>query len=142
MQTASAELYHTALKAHEVIFRADTIFPFTLFPDTVTLDREKITIANRFFFRVARIVSSQIEDIQGIEADVGPFFGTVKVTSKFFASNLRVVRFLSRGNAIELRRLIQGFIIAKQKGIDCSKIDKEHLIVLLHEIGKMPSEES
>jgi hypothetical protein len=141
MQTASAELYHTALKSQEVIFKADTIFPFTLFPDTITLDREKITIANRFFFRVARIVSSQIDDIQGLEADVGPFFGTVKITSKFFASNRRMVRFLKRADAIELRRLIQGFIIAKQKGIDCSKIDKAHLLVMLHEIGKMPSDD-
>jgi len=115
-----------------------TIFPFTLFPDTITIDREKLTIANRFFFKVASINSIPISDIQSVEANVGPFFGSiglVRATLTTLRSSF-AVRFLWRDDAIKIQRLLQGYIIAHQKEVDCSAIEKEQLITLLNDLGQ------
>jgi hypothetical protein len=123
-------------KAQDILFEAHTVFPFTLFPDTVTVDREKVTIANRSFFKIAVINSTPIADIQSVEVDVGPFFGTVKTTSKYFMNNPREVHFLWREDAYKMQRLLQGFIIANERGIDITDIDKTDLLVLLTDLGQ------
>lgn len=135
------KLVDLTVKAHDTLFKADTVFPFTLFPDTITLDREKLTIANRIFFRVAKIVSVPIADLLNVEADVGPFFGSIHVTSRYFAATTpRSVRFLSRANAVKLQRLLQGYIIAHERKIDCTEIDRDQLIILLNDLGQGASD--
>jgi hypothetical protein len=123
-------------KAHDVLFEADTVFPFTLFPHTITLDREKLTIASRSFFRVAKIITVPVTSMINAEADVGPFFGTVRMTSKYFVDNTHSVNYLRREDATRIHRLLQGFIIAQEKDIDVSEVDKEDLSVLLHDLGQ------
>ena len=135
MDENSQQLLDTTIQAHEVLMKVDTVFPFTLFPDTVAIDREKITITQRLFFQVAKINSTQLGDIQSIQANVGPFFGSLKITSKFFVNNPQSVKFLWRHDAEKIQRLVQGFIIAKQKDIDCSEIDKHKLIAMLSDLG-------
>jgi hypothetical protein len=123
-------------KAHDVLFKADTVFPFALFPDTLTLDREKLTIANRSFFRVAKIITVPITSMISAEADVGPFFGTVRMTSKYFIDNTHEVRYLWRDDATRIHRLLQGFIIAHERDLELHEIDKEDLTVLLEDLGQ------
>lgn len=134
------ELLRMTLKSNEILYKATAVFPFNLFPDTVTIDREKVTFANRFFFRVAKISSTPIQDIQSIEADVGPFFGTVKMSSKYFISNPREVNYLWRHDAIKLQHMIQGYVIAIERKVDCSKLGKEELVALLQELGSGDTE--
>jgi len=134
----SEKLVDLTVNAHEVLLEVSTVFPFTLFPDTVTIDREKVTIAHRTFFQVASINSTPINDIQSVEANVGPFFGSVglvratlsPVRSSFF------VKFLWRDDAVKIQRLLQGFVLAHQKGVDCSAVEKDQLIILLNDLGQ------
>lgn len=123
-------------KAHDILFQADTVFPFTLFPDTITLDREKLTIANRFFFRVAKIITVPITSMISAEADVGPFFGTVRMTSKYFIDSSHEIRYLWRDDATKIHRMLQGFIIAHERGLELHEIDKEDMVVLLEDLGQ------
>lgn len=142
MDAETKKLYETAIKGHDILFTADTVFPFTLFPDTINLDREKLTIVHRSFFRVAKITSVRVHDILGSEVDVGPFFGSVHVSSRYFVNDpqKQSVNFLWRSQAIKAHRLIQGFIIAAQKGIDTMKPPLDELIVLLDDLGKGASD--
>src|ERR1041385_3959022 len=41
--TGPEKLIELDEQTHDVLLEADSVFPFTLFPDTVTLDREKLT---------------------------------------------------------------------------------------------------
>jgi hypothetical protein len=123
-------------KAHDILFEADTVFPFTLFPDTITLDREKLTIANRAFFRIAKIITVPVTSMISAEADVGPFFGMVRMTSKYFIDNTHEVKFLWRQDATTVHRLLQGFIIAHERGLELHEIDKDDLCVLLEDLGQ------
>jgi hypothetical protein len=122
-------------KAQDILFTADTVFPFTLFPDTITLDREKLTVVQRFFFRVAKVITVPITSMISADANVGPFFGSVHMTSKYFIDNTHTVNFLWRHDAEEVHRLMQGFIIAQEKNIDVSDIDMQDLRALLRDLG-------
>jgi hypothetical protein len=123
-------------KAQDVLFKADTVFPFTLFPSTVTLDREKLTIAHRIFFRVAKIITVPVTSMVSAEADVGPFFGSIHMTSKYFIDNTHHLNYLWRKDATELQCMLQGYVIAQERKIDVSEIDKDDLRVLLHDLGQ------
>lgn len=123
-------------KAHDVLYEAETVFPFTLFPDTITLDREKLSVAKRSFFRVAKIITVPITSLISAEADVGPFFGTVRMTSKYFVDNTHEVTHLWRNDATKIHRLLQGFIIAQEKGLDVTEVETDDLKILLEDLGQ------
>jgi hypothetical protein len=74
------------------------------------------------------------------EAVVGPFFGSLHLTFRFFANNERTVSFLPRKDAIEIQRLIHGYIIAHRREIDVSSVGKEELVKLLTELGQGASD--
>ena len=130
------KLVSITTESHDILFKADTVFPFTLFPDTVTLDREKLTFVSRFFFKMAKITSIPVRDILSVEADIGPFFGSVHTASRFFITNPYSINWLWRKNAVRLQRLLQGYIIAHEQEIDCSSIEKGRLVALLNDLGK------
>jgi hypothetical protein len=46
------------------------------------------------------------------------------------------VKFLWRDDTVKIQRLLQGFILAHQKGVDCSAIEKDQLIILLNDLGQ------
>ena len=147
------KLYDVAIRSHDVLFKADTIFPFILFPDTIMLDREKLTIIHRQFFRMAKITAIRIKDILNAEVDIGPFFGLLRVTTRYFSDQSQfvgsepdtkngkppVINYLWRSDAIKLHSMLQGYIIATQKEIECSEISKEELVALLYDLGQSVS---
>jgi hypothetical protein len=129
-------LLSLAGSSHEVLLKARTVFPFDFFPDTITLDREKLSIINRFFFWTARITSVPVRDILSVEADVGPFFGSIRITSRYDPVKSLSINFLWRKDALLLRKLLQGYIIAHERNLECSKIKKPELVYLLNELGQ------
>ena len=128
-------LVNIAIKSHEILFKANTVFPFTLFPDTVTLDREKISFATRSFFSVAKMTSVPVRDILSVEVDIGPFFGSVHTSSRFFITNPKSINWLRRKDAMQLQKLLQGYIIAHEQEINCDNIEKHKLIAMLNDLG-------
>ena len=121
--------------SQDVLFSANTVFPFVLFPDTVTVDREKVTVAHRTFFRVAEIVSVPIEDVLNVTADVGPFFGSIVIQTRFFDNHANI-NFLKRHDALKLKRVLQGYVVATKKSIDCSTFSASQLAEILDNLGK------
>jgi hypothetical protein len=138
--TGPENLEELTAKSQDILYEATTAWPFTLFPDTITLDREKLTIANRFFWRVANITSVPVGEIMSAEVIVGPFFGSLHLTFRFFANNERTLNFLWRKDAVEIQRLIHGYIIAHRREIDVTSVKKDELIALLTELGQGASD--
>ncbi|HEX5744444.1 MAG TPA: hypothetical protein VFX84_03295, partial [Candidatus Saccharimonadales bacterium] len=83
-------------ESHNVLANATTVFPFTLFPDTITIDRHKLTIMHRWFFGMGQAASVPIENIKNIQADLGPFFGSLTITSDHFVNNTQTLNYLHR----------------------------------------------
>ncbi len=134
--TAEEKLIYTTTAAQDTLLRATTVFPFVLFPDTIQLDREKLTITHKSFFRTSDIISIQIGDILNVQGNMGPFFGNLVVSTKYFNHNTQTINYLRRRDVLEFQRLIQGSIIAYHRGIDCSNIECTQLVALLTDLGQ------
>ncbi len=135
-QTSSEKLINITEGTADNLITAKTVFPFLFFADTVCIDRQKLTIVHRSFFRTSSTISVQIDDVQIAKVDVGPFFGSVHLASKYFADNIQAINFLKRDDAIKIQRLLQGYMIAHHRKIDCASIDNDQLVTLLVTLGQ------
>ncbi len=136
-ETPKQELKQAIKESHQVLVSATTVFPVALFPDTITVDRAKLTIARRTFFKVAEVMSIRIEDVLNVTANVGPIFGSIKITSRIFSiEKPYTVDHFWREDALKVKRITQGYIIALQKEIDCSNLSTEELSSMLDQLGK------
>ena len=135
-RTETEKLTSLAEGSRDNLFVAKTVFPFVLFADTVTIDRQKITIVHNDFFWKSQTASTEIKNIMNIEADVGPLFGSVTVTSKHFLNNTQTIKYLKRSDVATIQRLLQGFMIAQRANINTDDIDKKQLLGLLNELGQ------
>jgi hypothetical protein len=123
--------------SNEILIRATAVFPFNMFRDSITVDRNKLTITKRTFFGVAEVMSVRIEDLLHVNANVGPFFGSLRISNRFFdAKRPYEVHYLKREDALRIKRILQGYIIATQKQIDCSSFKTPELARMLDELGQ------
>lgn len=122
--------------SQDKLLSVNAVFPFDLFPDTITIDRTKVTVIKRNFFFVEQKSSISTEDLLNVEMGLGPFFGTIKLHSRFFVDGQLEVRFLWRDQARQVERICQAIIIARQHGIDIAKIPRDELMGELYRIGK------
>lgn len=131
------QLKQAVKKSNQVLATARTVFPVTLFPDSIIVDRTKVTIIKRDFFFTSNVISFQIEDILNVACAVGPIFGSLTVASRVMSTVDHFnINYLWRNDAIFLKDLIQGHIIAKN-----NKLETEHLTIketndALRELGK------
>jgi hypothetical protein len=121
--------------AQDILIKAESVFPFVLFPDTVTVSRMKVTITRRSFFRVADVISLQIEDILNVEVDTGPFFGSLNIFTRTYGTEPLRIAFLNRKSAINVKRILEGYIIAQKQDINTASIGKAELVMLLMRLG-------
>lgn len=130
------KLEEVAEESHSVLAKARTVFPFTLFPDTITIDRHKLTIVHRAFFEIEQTAAVPIENIKNVEANHGPFFGSLTVTSDHFVNNTQTLNYLRRSDAETIQKLVQGAIVAFKESIDISGIPTKKLHELLIDLGE------
>lgn len=136
METDIQKLESITRGSIEVLMSVETVLPPLIRPSMLYVDRQKLTIVHRSFFGSTDTVSVQMDDINNVEAFIGPMFGEIRIYSKYFVNNVQTLGGLWRKDAVTVRRLVQGYMIAHNKGIDCSKIEKEQLISLLVELGR------
>ncbi|MEJ0073527.1 MAG: hypothetical protein WDN27_05650 [Candidatus Saccharibacteria bacterium] len=110
-EESKQELREAIKGSNQILASATTTL--ALFPDTMIIDRAKVTITKRSFFRVADVMSIRVEDVLNAVCSVGPFLGTVTVVSRVLSSDqtTTIGRFW-RADAKRLKRVLQGYIIA------------------------------
>lgn len=134
--TETEKLISLAEGSRDNLFIAKTVFPFVLFADTLKIDRQKITIVHNDFFWNSQTASTEIKNIMNIEADVGPLFGSITITSKHFLNNTQTIKYLRRKDVATVQRLLQGFMIAQRAKIDTDNIERGQLLDLLNRLGQ------
>jgi len=99
-------------KTHQILAYARTVvLPSNVFPDTVIVDRTKITITKRTFFWSSEVISIRIEDVLNVTASTGPFFGTLTISSRVMNSTDHYeINALFRRDALYLKQIIQGIV--------------------------------
>jgi len=133
-QESRQELHQAIRGSNQILAYAKTVL--TIFPDTMTVDRAKVTITKRNFYRMADVMSMRIEDVLNATCTVGPVFGTVTLVSRVMndSQTYTIGRFW-RSDAKRLKRILQGYVIALQRKIDCSKLETRELSIMLERLG-------
>lgn len=134
----SANLRELVAQSREVLAAARTVvLPTNLFPDTVVVDRTKVTITKKTFFWSAQVISIRIEDVLNVATSVGPLFGSLTVSSRVMNSTDHFeINYFWRQDAIRLKCIIQGYMIAQQNNIQTSHLTKQELIEMLEDLGQ------
>ncbi|HSX20143.1 MAG TPA: hypothetical protein VLG38_03350 [Gammaproteobacteria bacterium] len=134
--TETEKLISLTKGSQENLFIAKTVFPFVLFTDTLKIDRQKLTIVHNDMLRMSQTGSIELRNIMNIQADVGPLFGSITVTSKHFQNNTQTIKFLRKKDVATAKCLLQGFMIAHRAKIRIDDIEQEQLLALLSELGQ------
>lgn len=129
-------------KSQKILLKITTVFPFTLFPDDVIIDPQKVNIIKREFFFSERIHSVFIRDISDVFIDTSIIFAGLRIIDRGFTENSIDINFLWRDEAIKARRIIQGLVVAHRQGIEMDKIETVNLIKKLEELGKTEEDSS
>jgi hypothetical protein len=128
------ELREAIQGSNQILVSARTVL--ALFPDTVTIDRAKVTVTKRQFFRMAEVVSVRIEDVLNATCTLAPFFGTVGIVSRVMNENQTItIGSFWRADAKRIKRILQGYVIALQRDIDCAALGTRELATMLERLG-------
>lgn len=134
-EESKQELRQAIKGSGQVLASATTVL--SLFPDTLTIDRAKLTLTKRRFFSTAEVMSMRIEDVLNVTATVGPVLGSVKIVSRVLNTEKPyTVGNFWRKDALRLKRVTQGYIIALQRNIDCSALPSRELAPMLDKLGE------
>lgn len=124
-------------QSKEVLAGAKT---FGVFPDIVILDRTKLTITRQNFIWSTDVISIRIEDILNVSTSIGPFFGSLTISSRVMNSTDHYeINYFWRKDAIHLKHIIQGYVIAVHNGVDTSQFAIDKLREKLEELGHDPT---
>ena len=129
------QLHEAIAGSNQVLAAATTLIP--IFADTITLDRAKLTLNKKTFFYTGEVMSLRVEDILNVTATVGPIFGSVSITARVFNNQKPyTINYFKRADALRLKRITQGYVIALQRKIDCSTLPTDELSKLLDQLGQ------
>lgn len=122
---------------NQALFTAKGVFPFDLFPDTVYIDRNKISIHKHFFFFTKQLQSIMIRDTLTIVVEENLLFASLQIVDKVFPQETIQVRFLTKSDAKKIRWIVEALIVGVNENIDFTRIPNADLIPKLLEIGKI-----
>lgn len=122
---------------NQALFTAKGIFPFDLFPDSIYIDRNKISVHKHFFFFTKQLQSIMIRDTLTIVVEENLLFASLKIVDKVFPQDTIQVRFLTKSDAKKVRWIVEALIVGLNENIDFTRIPNQDLIPKLLEIGKI-----
>lgn len=111
------------------------VWPFDFFPDEVIIDKQAVTIVRHWFFGVGQKITCHFDDLVNAEVNVGPFFGSLNIYSKYFTDGVEHVKWFSAGDARRIHAILQGLLIAKKEGVDLKSVPNDEILGKLYEIG-------
>lgn len=131
-------------KSGRALFKASTVFPFELFPTTLIIDENKVTIFYREFFWSERIHSIMIRDIKDVIVETSLFFATLIIIDDAFKDDPVRIHYLWKKQAMHARKLVQGLIVSIKGvispmvgGVEFTNISPKDLMVKLEHLGEV-----
>lgn len=119
------------------LFSFQTVFPFDLFPDQITIDRNKITINRHYFFFDRVIQSILITDVMTVIVGQSLLFASLQIVDRTPVRRVITLVKLPKEDARIARWIIEGLIVStQQQDLDLTKISNAELLPKLIEIGK------
>jgi hypothetical protein len=138
-QVVKEKIENLAKQQELFLFKANSFFPFDLFPDTLLVDATKVTIISKEFFATEQINVVHIKDIFRAEVETSLFLANLIIT--FIHVPLRERMFLridklKRADALKAKSIIDGLVLATAQGVDLSVLRYEEVMDLLQKLVK------
>lgn len=131
-----ADLDRIAIDSQEELARFRGVFPFDLFPDEIIINKTNITVIRHYFFFVSQKLICHFDDLVNSHVNVGPFFSSISIISKYFTDGQEDVKWLSRQDGEKVHAVLQGLLLSRKEGVDLKRLPKEEIIDKLIAIGK------
>lgn len=132
---AARKLEDLAEKSNEVLLKVSTVFPFTFFVNDIIVDPYKVNVVFREFFYSEHIHSIMVKDILDVVVETSLFFATVKIVDQGYTENSVNIEYLKKADALKLRKLIQGLVIAHRQAVDLSILHPSRIKDKAEELG-------
>lgn len=95
----------------EIVLKIKSVFPFELFPDELTIKKDKVTLINRTLPGTSMVRDMHMHDIAQAEADCGPIFGHLHVYSKLRTEEPLLIERVKRKDALKAREIIENLLV-------------------------------
>lgn len=146
-QAKEEEANRQRLKAitarHDIeLMRTKSIFPFTIFTDTLIIDTTKVTIAKKQLFGTEYITTIPLKDIADVVVQTVMFLAAVTISYMPQAEsggNKSVdaqIDNLPRKEAIKVKNILKGVLVAKAEEINIANLSPKELAEILQKFGK------
>jgi hypothetical protein len=142
-QLENLQRFKTITARHEIeILRAKSVWPFTLFPDTLVIDTTKVTIARKQLFATEYVATIPLKDLSDVNIQTVLFMGTLLIRYMPQSNtpgmnepvNIRIPN-LVREDAIKAKNILKGALVAKAEEIDIAKLPPEDVVKVLEKFG-------
>jgi len=124
-----------AEKSGQNLYEIKSVFPFDLFPDSIVVDINKVTITKRYLFS-QMVFPILIKNINGARVFRSILFSTIRIEISGYETNPGAVKYLKNDEAIIMKNYILGLIAASREGIDLTRYNHNELKTKLLEVGE------
>lgn len=119
-------------KSNRRIISISSLFPWTLFPNTIEVEESRVTFIFRQLF-ASQSHSVNIKDISNVFIQSSPFFATLQIVSRTFVENDITVGHLDATKAQRVQMVIEGLRTFAEHNIDTSNYEINELIAKIEE---------
>lgn len=143
-QEENKERFKTITARQDIeILRAYSVFPFTIFTDTLVIDTTKVTIAKKQLFATQFVTTIPLKDLSDVNIQTILFLATLMIQYMPQSNtpgmnqpvNVRIEN-LSRTDAIRAKNILKGALVAKAEEIDIAKLTPEEVVKALEKFGE------
>jgi hypothetical protein len=138
MPQSAAELEKKIDHDTLVLYKASSLFPIDLFPTDVIVYATKVDVIDRIFFGAQDVKTVMIPDIFTLEVQTTPFFSSIMITNRQPMTPLIEVKFLRNKDALKLRAIVQGLVVAHYNKLDLAQLPPTQLLKHVEELGATP----
>lgn len=109
-------------RAQTALLQIQTVFPFDFFPDTLTIDPNKLTFTRNTFFYSSYTESIPIINITNVDVETSIMFAALRISFISYPTQEILIKPLWKDDALKARDIISGLMITKKEHIDIEKI--------------------
>ncbi len=120
-------------KSNRSIVSISSLFPWTLFPNTIEVEESRVTFIFRQFLS-SQSHSVDIKDISNVFIESSLFFATLQVVSRTYIQNDIRIGNLNKTKARKVLRIIEGLRTFAENNINTSDYEIDEIISKIEEL--------
>jgi hypothetical protein len=128
---------------HDIeLFRAKSVFPFALFPDTIIIDTTKVSVSKKQLFATEYITTIPLKDLSDVNVQTVLFLASLGIKYMPQASSPGMneaiavnIPNMKREDAIRAKNILKGILVARAEEIDIAKLEPEDVKHVIEKFG-------